>query len=275
VRIAVAGGTSQLAKDVVAELRKNGYTCYVFSRRPGKDHLPYAQLWDTNFDAYLNLIGGYKTIVNQEDLDMAFMIGQRMATIATEVNAPLVHLSSGSVLQNDTHPLRSESPLASHPFQNPYQALKVKFEQLHRSMRDKAPITDLRLFSYAGSSAIERGNYFLSKLSRSIIREEIFKLDGPSFIRDYSSPQEISSAIATCLKEKLSVSANLFTSKSVSREEILQYCQDYWGLRISADKGTIEKPHVYCSVSEFYLPNFRPLTSMMNVKSALTSILGE
>jgi nucleoside-diphosphate-sugar epimerase len=273
VRIAVAGGTSPLAKDVLAELSKNGYRCFVFSRKPNEDQFPYWQLQDTNFDAYLNLIGGHKGLVTQKDFDHAYMIGLQMATVATSVNAPLVHLSSGSVLRNDNCALRSDALLVTHPYLNHYQALKVNFELLHKSMRDKGPISDLRLFSFAGASAIKTESYFLSQLYRSIIRGEDFKLEGVSFLRDYSSPQEISLAISICFEKKLSVSANLFTSKPSSREEIIQYCQDSWGLRISEKKGILQSPQLYYSRIDDNLPDFYPSTSIGNVQSALTAAL--
>lgn len=262
LKFALAGGTSALGEDLVEALLSRGHSIQIFSRTP-KDNraLPYEELRKGSFDVVVNLIGGYSSNLSDQDVLEILAHSNHFLDVALEQSVPLVHLSSGVVLGPLEHPASNATPRFDGTFRTKYQELKIKLEQLHEKKRPSIDIADLRLFSFAGLNVLNKSDFFLSQLCRSVRDGIPIKLAGNDFLRDFTGPQELANAIEIAASTKFSGVANLFSERPASRSEVLKLFGEIFGAVVEDEEGNPGRDF-YCADKELHLEQFNPRTSL-------------
>lgn len=261
MRLILAGGSSPLGKDLATELSRLGHSCAVMSRSPKPGALPYSSLKREKPDVILNLIGGHRHNLGPADVETALTLGQGLLQRAIELSVPLVHLSSGSVLEPIPRPLASNTPLRRPPFQSRYQELKVRFEELHSAHSTFNQTLDLRLFSFVGQNFLTKGKYLLSEAFAAIRDHKVLNCTSDDFVRDYSGASELVSAIESALRHGVRGKANLYSGRAVTKFEVLQGLREEFGLEFSITAGNSISQSHYHSASDLQLPGFDPRSS--------------
>jgi nucleoside-diphosphate-sugar epimerase len=262
LKFALAGGTSPLAKDLADALLLNGHEVQVFSRTSKHPKvLAYPDLKTRSFDAIVNLIGGHTANIGALEVSQILALSEHLVDVAKERSTPLIHLSSGSVLGPMNSPASIQTPRFAGNPTSKYQELKIKMEQLHEGKRNLLAVSDLRLFSFAGANFLRQSDYFLSKLIKSAVDGNSIKISGLDFLRDFSGPHELASAIESAAISQFSGVANLFSEKPVSRSEILRLFADEFGVNFDyLDSSPTQE--IYCASRSKELANFAPRSSL-------------
>lgn len=267
-KIGLLGSSSPLGKDLERELVKLGYQVAHFSRSPSPGKFTYDQIESSGCSVFVNLIGGNRTLNLKSSVQEILDLYETVIQTSVKLGTPIVHVSSGIIFGVLQQPANSFSKVKKYPFDSAYQELKIKIEQLNEEYRPHLQISDLRLFSFAGPEIIAKGEYFLSKLFRAAVEGKVFRSEGEAFLRDYTSPYELASAIDICLKHSLSLKANLFTAKPVSNKEILEFFSSNYGLVIDFENLNCKREQIYFANAEDLLPNFVPGNSLDAISQA-------
>jgi nucleoside-diphosphate-sugar epimerase len=262
LKFALAGGTSPLAKDLADSLLASGHDVEIFSRSVSDPSIHrYEDLERVSFDVLVNLMGGHSSNMNDRDVSSILSISDDLVNCAMNRQVPLIHVSSGSVLGPLNEPALPEQPRVSDHFATRYQEVKVRIEQLHDSKRHLVPIFDLRLFSFAGPNFLRGSDYFLAKLCRATKEKITLRVAGAGFLRDFTGPDELASAIEIASLAKYSGTANLFSDQPASRSEILDLFQEQFGLSFDP-QDALPGLDVYCASKKVGLPGFIPRRSI-------------
>lgn len=273
-RFALAGGTSPLAGDLAASLNALGHVVEVFSRSPNhKSVREYKDLDKISCDVLVNLIGGHASTMEESELQAILSKSNFLVNTAVSRQIPLIHVSSGSVLGTLDHPASSEQPRISDKFTTKYQEVKVRIEELHESNRHRVPIADLRLFSFAGPRFLKESGYFLSKLCRAAKEQTAFRPAGRGFLRDFTGPDELASALALAARSEFSGTANLFSDEPASRSQILKLFEENFGLVVQSEEE-IYQEDIYCASKNSGLRGFTPRSSLKVISNEYVRTFG-
>ena len=262
MKIILAGGSSPLGRDLAAELSRLGHSCAIMSRSPQPGAIPYSSLNRQKPDAILNLIGGHRQSLSTSDVENALALGKGLLQRAIELSIPLLHLSSGTVLEPKPGPLASTSPLRRPPFQSRYQELKVRFEGLHDADASGHQTLDLRLFSFVGQNLLNDGKYFLSEAFAAIRDRKVLTCTSEDFVRDYSGASELASAIEAACRHGVYGKVNLHSGRATSKFELLERLGEEFDLKFIITAGISNSTSHYHSAPEPQLLGFDPRSSL-------------
>ena len=262
MKIILAGGSSPLGRDLAAELSRLGHSCAIMSRSPQPGAIPYSSLNRQKPDAILNLIGGHRQSLSTSDVENALALGKGLLLRAIELSIPLLHLSSGTVLESKPGPLASTSPLRRPPFQSRYQELKVRFEGLHDADASGHQTLDLRLFSFVGQNLLNDGKYFLSEAFAAIRDRKVLTCTSEDFVRDYSGASELASAIEAACRHGVYGKVNLHSGRATSKFELLERLGEEFDLKFIITAGISNSTSHYHSAPEPELLGFDPRSSL-------------
>ena len=261
--LALLGGTSPLAKDLIPELVKLGYECSVFSRSGSLSAFSYDEFNAEKYLGVINLVGGHKLNLASSDARQVLMLDQRLTKSTMQAGSHYVHLSSGAVFGKLSSPASSESPYSKSLLKNTYGELKINLEQDHALSRSLGGrIADLRIFSFVGDASLRKTDYFLSLALQSIRASNTLTISGKSFLRDYISGLELASAIDSTLSSRFSGVANLHTLAPASREDLVRRLVAEFELKVTYSTEDNLDSVIYCASPEGILPNYRPSSSM-------------
>ena len=262
MKIILAGGSSPLGRDLAAELSRLGHSCVIMSRSPQPGAIPYSSLNRQKPDAILNLIGGHRQSLSTSDVENALALGKGLLLRAIELSIPLLHLSSGTVLESKPGPLASTSPLRRPPFQSRYQELKVRFEGLHDADASGHQTLDLRLFSFVGQNLLNDGKYFLSEAFAAIRDRKVLTCTSEDFVRDYSGASELASAIEAACRHGVYGKVNLHSGRATSKFELLERLGEEFDLKFIITAGISNSTSHYHSAPDPQLLGFDPRSSL-------------
>ena len=262
MKIILAGGSSPLGRDLAAELSRLGHSCAIMSRSPQPGAIPYSSLNRQKPDAILNLIGGHRQSLSTSDVENALALGKGLLLRANELSIPLLHLSSGTVLEPKPGPLASTSPLRRPPFQSRYQELKVRFEGLHDADASGHQTLDLRLFSFVGQNLLNDGKYFLSEAFAAIRDRKVLTCTSEDFVRDYSGASELASAIEAACRHGVYGKVNLHSGRVTSKFELLERLEEEFDLKFIITAGISNSTSHYHSAPEPQLLGYDPRSSL-------------
>jgi len=261
--LALLGGTSPLARDLIPELVKLGYECSVFSRSGSRSTFSYDEFNAEKYAGVINLIGGHKSSLTSRDARQVLMLDQRLTKATMQAGSHYVHLSSGAVFGQLSSPANSESPYAKSLLKNTYGELKINLEQEHALRRSLGGrIADLRIFSFVGDASLRQTDYFLSLALQAIRASSTLTISGKSFLRDCISGFELASAIDSTLSSGFSGVANLHTLAPASREDLVRRLVAEFELKVTYRTVDDLDSVIYCASPEGILPNYRPNSSM-------------
>ena len=267
LNFALAGGTSPLARDLAESLVAAGHHVEIFSRSAKLPNVrDYNDLDNCSIDVLINLIGGHTSTLDTSGVENILDLSGKFVNVCMSRQIPLVHLSSGSVLGNLESPALSDHPRVSGKFSTKYQEAKVRIEELHDSYRHLVPISDLRLFSFAGPHFLRESRYFLSNLCVSAKQGRAFEIKGHGFLRDFTGPQELASAIELSASQRFSGVTNLFSSQPASRFQVLKLFREQFGLSVYGEEVP-QSEEIYCASRSHELPGFSPRSSLEVISS--------
>lgn len=271
MKIALAGGTSLLARDLISQLERTGHDVIAFSRKPTSDcQLEYSELSSSRFNLIINMAGGYHGSAEENYVNSIVSLGKFLAREADRQSAHLIHLSSGTCLE-PSDVFTSLTPLASPPFSSGYQEAKVKLENLHRTLRASQPIADLRILSFADKFFLTDSSYVLGAIWKSKRSGRQFVFSGDEFVRDYIGGVELASAINSAAEDMFSGVFNLHSSKPIHSAELVKFLIDDWGCDVSYGKDSRKKCKPYLAKPEAVLKNYNPRPSLEVISEAFRS----
>lgn len=267
LKFALAGGTSPLARDLADSLVAAGHQVEIFSRSVNFPFVrDYKDLDNCSIDVLVNLIGGHASTLDSSGVETILDLSGKFVNVCMSRQIPLVHMSSGSVLGRLDSPAPSDHPRVSGKFSSRYQEAKVRIEELHDSYRHLIPIADLRLFSFAGPHFLRESGYFLSNLCVSATHRRVFEITGHGFLRDFTGPQELASAIELSASQQFSGVANLFSSQPASRSQVLKLFKEQFDLSVYGDEVP-QNEEIYCASRSHELLGFSPRSSLEVISS--------
>lgn len=254
-------------------------------------YLGYEDFFSKNYDVIINCVGiGTK---NEEDCDYSdyFTVTEEYDNLAINYlrrkNSQTIYISfsSGVIYGGDfsepaTDETANQISVNGIKKSQYYSIARLNAETKHRAF-EKYNIVDLRIFSYFSKFIDLRDNYFITELINCVLQKKIFYTNSTNFIRDYLHPLDLFHAIRLCLeKEKINSCFDIFSLKPVSKEEILGYFSQAYGLKyrttseVASFGGTGSKLQYYSlretAMEIGYTPEF---TSLQALKSGMESIL--
>lgn len=276
IRIALLGGTSPLGSDLSEFGSRRGHLTTVFSRTPGLDQATYADFDARNFDLVLNLIGGHQGSLSKDKREAIVDFDTKMLKACDAELVPYVHLSSGAVFGPLAEPATRHTLSAGTGVLSDYGSLKVDLESNHQQEREKGvQVSDLRLFSFAAPIFLREANYFLASALRATKSQNVMEVDATSFLRDFVGPAEVFMALQSILEAGTHGTFNLFSSRPVTKLEILESLSQAFGLQVRQVESDSAKHEVYCAEEDSALRGYAPRSSLAAVLSAFQEALSE
>lgn len=277
--IAILGATSHIAKGIIFNLFSKGtYNLALYARNTSKlfdftksigyHHTIYdlSEFGREKHDVVINCIGvgdpanvkalGSKIFTITEQFDN--MVVQYLLE---KPECLYINFSSGVAYGSDfTKPVQEETA-AQYPInyigqQSYYGLAKLYSEVKHRSMRH-LKIVDLRVFGYYSRFIDLTAKFFLTEII-TCLKNGIEFVTGPDdIIRDYVSPEDLTSIVTNCIESKyINDVFDVYSCRPISKFEILEFYKQYYGLKYKVQEQEIESP-ITGSKSKYYSLNKR------------------
>jgi len=256
MRIAVLGGTSQIAKDLVLSFSATGEHDWVlYARRPEAVILwladnGLAQRHEVaefsaftphqRFDAILNCVGVgnpaqavaigasiFDVTAQYDDLALRYL--QKNPTTR------YIFFSSGAVFGGDFAEAVTAQSNASFQInqlgaQDWYGVAKMWAECRHRAL-SALPIVDVRVFNYFSSSADITNRFLVTDILRALVAKDIFRTSPGDITRDYLGPVDLHQLIDKILQNgPTNVAIDCYSKMPVGKLEMLATMQEKFGL---------------------------------------------
>ncbi len=256
-RIAILGGTSQIARDLAQGLGAfSEHALSLYARRPDAlrdwlKSLPAANLTvgsfeefeaaEEEFDAVINFVGsGNPAQVAQlgvSILDTTYEFDDlALQYLQRHPGCRYIFLSSGAVYGGGFATPADDQTLASFPInqlgaQDWYGMAKVYAETRHRALAE-LPIVDLRVFNYFSQSSDIEAGFLITDILRSIRAGQVLQTSRENIVRDYIGPKEFMQLILKVLMgQPQNVAIDCFTQAPVDKISMLERMQKDLGLR--------------------------------------------
>jgi nucleoside-diphosphate-sugar epimerase len=301
-RLAILGATSQIARDLAANLAADAdLELALFARRPEAvtpwvaglgDKVSaqgYEKFDDGAYDVIINFVGaGDPARVAQMGADI-FDVTLRYDNMALDYlrrhdRCRYLFLSSGAVfgssflepVDEHTPALIAVNALASRDF---YGAAKLHAECRHRALADQA-IVDIRMFNYVSRTQDLAARFFISDIFRSIRDHKVLTTTDQPMVRDFVHPQDFQ-ALVTCLMrgKRANLAADCFSRAPVDKATLLAAMSDRFGLNYKTEASPVAvdatgaKPNYYSlnrRAAEFgYAPSRTSLEAVIEEASAI------
>lgn len=134
-----------------------------------------------------------------------------------------------------------------------YALAKIYSEAKHRAFAG-LNIVDIRIFSYFSRYADPDSGYLMTDVLKALRDGAVLKTSAGDLVRDYVSPDDLFALIQCCIgQERINTAMDAFSSKPVSKQEILSAFGEKFGLRIeTVSGGPAASPNSTASV---YVPH--------------------
>jgi nucleoside-diphosphate-sugar epimerase len=252
MRIAILGATSQIAKDLIDLLCKNGsYELYLYARKPSAINIslkndPYSNIrhigdYDSfglnrEFDGLINFVGvGNPAMVAQmgaDIFDLTFKFDQlALNYLHVYPKCRYIFLSSGAAYGSDFRlPAQQETvakiPINGLTYHDWYGVAKLHAECRHRSYKDLS-IIDFRIFNYFSSSQDIDARFLISDIIRAIRDKKIFRTTSANVVRDYLHPSDLFNLLLLVLTaEQKNDVVDCYSRAPVDKLTLLKYMKD-------------------------------------------------
>jgi len=295
MRIAIFGGTSQIAKDfVLACSHFSGDELILFSRKTKflrnwlEDNrlsgryiaCDYAELESTSpYEAIINFVG-------VGDPSKALEMGPNIFEVTTHYDqlalnylhghtqCRYIFMSSGAAYLSDfkspaninTTSTLQLNQLHHHDW---YGISKMHAEACHRAHMD-LPIVDIRIFNYFSHTQNMNAGYFMTQIAQSISNNTVLATFSDPMIRDYLNPLDFYQLVSKILRSPIiNCSVDAYSLEPVDKATLLLVMESNYGLQYkisvnpSHPNATGLKPFYYSedhSASRFgYEPQYSSL----------------
>jgi len=259
-RIAILGASSQIAKDLIQSLAREGVSevlLYVrdvaaaqrWQQSHGLDFAvsDYAHYGRAPHDAVLNFVGVGDPQRAAQMGGAIFGITQQYDDLALEQlklhpRRRYIFLSSGAAYgptfsQPADANTRASIALNAVTPQDYYAIAKLHAECKHRALPELA-ITDLRVFNYFGRSQDLNARFFITDILRAIRDDSVLQTTDGQMVRDYLHPQDFHQLVRRVLDAPPQNRAfDCYSAAPVEKRELLTAMQRRFGLRYQVTAG--------------------------------------
>ncbi|WP_315763399.1 NAD-dependent epimerase/dehydratase family protein [Bradyrhizobium sp. SZCCHNS2005] len=248
----------------------------LFARRPDilraerwPEHVSVEAIADfsaKNFDLVINAVGagapGRVAALSSEILDITQAWDDRVLTTMSD-RTRYVFLSSGAIYGGGFSAPVDEGTEIVLPVNRldlipPYTLAKLQAEIRHRHL-PRRPILDLRIFGYADAAIPLDSHFFLADLARCVAHSEVFVTSPDPMVRDYAGALELAALIG-CWRAAgaANMAVDLYTEKSVSKDELLTLATSRFGLEVEYVRTTGSPT----GAKSVYASNYRKATTL-------------
>lgn len=277
MKIAVLGGTSQIAKDLIIAISKySDHTLHLYSRRPAvvTEWLECQNL-STNYQTLkysdFNVGYHYEAIINfvgVGDPAQAATMGASIFDVTltydemalnylkAHPHCRYIFLSSGaaygsgfeSPADENTHSIININNLKPQDW---YAVAKLHAECRHRSLQD-LPIIDIRVFNYFSHTQDMSARFLMTDIVRAIRDETILKTSSDHIVRDFIHPADFYNLVIALLSSPpANTVVDCYSKDPIDKTTLLKAMEDNFGLKYevtqsgSGVNATGVKPHYY------------------------------
>lgn len=303
-RIAILGGTSQIARDLITSFSANeGDYLHLFARRPDEvakwltsvgmsGRFPvddFAEFARNEFDAVINFVG----VGNPAQ---AFAMGNSIFDVTTRFDEMVLNylkshpicrylfLSSGAAYGSsfnepatrDTVATVAINNLAPHDW---YGVAKLHAECRHRAHPELA-IIDIRVFNYFSRTQDIEARFLITDILRAI-RDRVVLITASDYIvRDFLHPSDFYALVSALLAAPPANAAiDCYSSAPIDKPTLLANMQEKFGLQYeiaiatAGVNATGSKPHYYSlntRAAEFgYQPSLSSLEGLLQESESM------
>lgn len=305
MRIAILGGTSQIAKDLIlsfsAEQDRN---LYLFARRPDEvnkwlatvglsERYPvddFPGFAKQEFDAVINFVGvgnpAQAVAMGNSIFDITLRFDEMVLDyLKTHPACRYLFLSSGAAYGlSFNEPAKLDTP-AVVAINDPsphewYGVAKLHAECRHRA-HPELSIIDIRVFNYFSRTQDIAARFLITDILRAIRDTTVLMTSSDYIVRDFVHPSDFYKLVSALFKAPATNAVvDCYTRAPIDKPALLEAMQEKFGLRyeIAEAFGSINatgcKPHYYSlntRAADFgYVP---ALTSLEGILLEVTAIL--
>jgi len=280
-RIAILGASSHIAQGLIARFgqQSNNHLC-LFTNSPEKVRLSlsanieapglkrikimtgYDRFMAGEHDVVINCVGVGTARKLKGDYSKYFLVTEKYDNLVIDYllqhrQCLYLNLSSGMVYGRSLAAPAGENARISLSVnhlgrEDYYSVVRINAEAKHRAL-SKLRIIDLRLFAYFSRYIDLQEGYFITELISCLKQKRVFLTDRMNIVRDYIHPDDFFALVQTCIKAgRVNAALDVNSAKPVSKQEILKYFSDEYGLRykISGSIGHLSatgQKNIYCS----------------------------
>ena len=303
MRIAILGGTSQIAKDLTLFFSKQGsYNLVLFARKPEivKEWLKINGLMgqyqadDFNgiknhnpFDVVINFVGVSDPTSITGLGSSIFDITEKFDSLAIEYiqqhpNCKYIFLSSGAAYCTDFKSPVNEVTKANIAInllapQDWYGISKLHAETHHRSLKS-LPIVDVRVFNYFSHTQNMSARFLITDIARSIRDKTLLNISGKDIVRDFLNPADFFQLISKIIASpNANCAVDCYTLEPISKLKLLAEMQERFNLKFATSRVELDvnptgsKPFYYSlsrAAEQFgYMPVYGSMDGLISEMS--------
>ena len=282
MKIAILGGTGQIARALTREiLREGGHETVLFARRPElladlpcRLEADFDALGREEFDLVVNGIGAGTPAVLRDHYENWFTVleefdDRALGYLRKHPGALYVMFSSGAVQRlRGLDPDRIE--VADY-----YALAKLYAEAKHRAMRGMR-IADIRIYSFFSRYSPLDAGYFITDLAAAVKHETELVTGPEDIVRDYIHPADLWRLIRRCAEQpKINFVCDAASAAPAAKSAILRRCQEEFGLRYRVAGPCGKSPN---ATAAQYVPDAETAAERLGFRAemdSLTSLIEE
>ncbi|MBS3923063.1 MAG: NAD(P)-dependent oxidoreductase [Nitrosarchaeum sp.] len=293
-KIAIFGSSGHLAKNLIFYLSDNkNVQLFLFSRNKNKvseflketsiqkniSIYSYKNFEKNHYDVIINCVGnpqGNDTSTSSIIEINNYYDNKIIKYLKNNRSSLYIYLSSGAIYgENFENPINDNS-ISIFNIKKPYSIYavsKLHSELKHRTLYD-LNIIDLRIFGFFSRFIDMQLNYFLSEIVSALKYNKILFTDKINIKRDYIHPFDLYNIIVCCIKKPfVNSSFDVYSKKSVSKFEILDFMEKKYGLKYKINKKNNSeniKLNYYSNSKKLSSLEYNPkYTSLETIKTEL------
>jgi nucleoside-diphosphate-sugar epimerase len=303
--IAIVGGSSQIARDLIPQMLLDGYQLLVYVRDLKEMHVwldqhglsdactvnCYQSYGEAPHDAVINFVGVGDPRRAAEMGASIFEVTSQfddmvLSDLKKNPERRYIFLSSGAAYGHSfVEPVSASSearvPINAIQPQDYYAVAKLHAEVKHRSLAD-LPITDLRVFNCFSRSQDLNASFFVTDIVRAIRDQTILHTNSEYMVRDFLHPSDLYQLVYSILGSPArNCAVDCYSKKPVDKPTLLKAMQQEFGLQYEvvspsrrvAVNATGAKPHYYSTnriAAEFgYEPAYSSLECIITETKAI------
>jgi len=246
MKIAILGGTSQIARDLSVSFSKNAkHQLFLFGRNlaslnsflksfniaKNSTLLAYDEINNHKYDVIINFVGVGDPARLKEMKSDIFKVTEDYDNLALEyiknnTSAKYIFLSSGSVYgSNFFEPVTENTDarinINSLDSSDWYSISKLYAEARHRSLNNLS-IVDLRVFNYFSHTQDIAAKFFITEIVRAIKERSVLRTSPENIIRDFITPFDFHKIIQIIIDTgKLNTAFDCYTKAPISKFDLL------------------------------------------------------
>lgn len=299
MKIAILGGTSQIAQDLMRQWKINNksYQLTIYSRRMEVvQTFMESILWDIDytshslaefestsekFDAIINFIGQGSPVnisnYNHEIMAVTALYDDAvMKYLSYNPACKYIFLSSGSVYGALFQKPVTENSYATIPIndlsaQNNYAIAKIYAEANHRLNKTNT-IIDIRIFNVFSRHQNLDAGFFITDIAKAICYNTKLNVSAEHMIRDFLHPHDFFTLIELILviKDRKNMAIDCYSKGPIEKFALLDFCTAEYGLQwevkesYTALNPTGNKSNYYSTNRNAALIGFQPLYSSLD-----------